>query len=94
MGCLVLFDPEGDVEMARGAGKADTLQWLSGASGWPVEDVAKVATGPQMFQLYHHGDRGWVSELMARVEACGYKSVALTVDVQLHRAAMSRSRRP
>ena len=22
------------------------------------EDVAKVATGPQMFQLYHHGDRG------------------------------------
>ena len=84
MGGLVLFHPEGDVEMARGAGQADTLQWLSGATGWPVEDVAKAGTAPQMFQLYHHGDRGWVSELLARVEASGYRAVALTVDVQLY----------
>src|SRR2546426_10212528 len=82
MGGLVLFDPEGDVEMARGAGKADTLQWLSGATGWPVEDVARAGGAPQMFQLYHHGDRGWVSELLKRVEASGYKAVALTVDTQ------------
>jgi glycolate oxidase len=84
MGGLVLFHPEGDVEMARGAGQADTLQWLSGATGWPVEEVAKAGTAPQMFQLYHHGDRGWVSELLARVEASGYQAVALTVDVQLY----------
>src|SRR5213080_432678 len=58
MGGLVLFHPEGDVEMARGA--------------------------PQVFQLYHHGDRGWVRELLARVEASGYQAVALTVDVQLY----------
>ena len=82
MGGLVLFHPEGDVEMARGAGKGDTLQWLSGATGWPVEDVAKAGTAPQMFQLYAHGDHGWMGELLARVEASGYKAVALTVDVQ------------
>src|SRR2546422_7607259 len=82
MGGLILFHPEGDVEMARGAGKADTLQWLSGATGWPVEEVAKAGAAPQMFQLYHHGDRGWVGELLARVEASGYKAVALTVDTQ------------
>src|SRR5947209_11126403 len=82
MGGLVLFHPEGDVEMARGAGRGQTLQWLSGATGWPVEDVAKVATAPQMFQLYAHGDHGWMGELLARVEASGYKAVALTVDVQ------------
>src|SRR6185436_15662933 len=76
MGGLVLFHPEGDVEMARGAGKADTLQWLSGATGWPVEDVARAGGAPQMFQLYHHGDRGWVAELLKRVEASGYKAVA------------------
>src|SRR6266571_4219871 len=58
MGGLVLFHPEGDVEMARGAA--------------------------QVFQLYHHGDRGWVRELLARVEASGYQAVALTVDVQLY----------
>src|SRR3989442_9136362 len=82
MGGLVLFHPEGDVEMARGAGKADTLQWLSGATGWPVEDVAKAGKAPQMFQLYHRGERGWVGELLKRVEASGYKAVALTVDTQ------------
>src|ERR671930_971226 len=75
MGGLVLFHPEGDVEMARGAGKADTLLWLSGATGWPVEEVARAGTAPQMFQLYHHGDRGWVRELLARVEASGYLAV-------------------
>src|SRR5881409_707634 len=85
MGGLVLFHPEGDVEMARGAAQADTLQSLSGATGWPVEEVAKAAgKAPQMFQLYHHGDRGWVRELLARVEASGYQAVALTVDVQLY----------
>src|SRR5216117_3796236 len=84
MGGLILFHPEGDVEMARGAAKADTLQWLSGATGWPVEEVAKAGKAPQMFQLYHHGDRGWVRELLARVEASGYQAVALTVDVQLY----------
>ena len=84
MGGLVLFHRERDVEMARGAGEADTLQWLSGATGWPVEDVAKAGSAPQMFQLYHHGDRGWVGELLKRVEASGYKAVALTVDTQLY----------
>ena len=82
MGGLVLFHPEGDVEMGRGAAQADTLQFLSGATGWSVEDVAKGSTGPKMFQLYHHGDRGWVAELLKRVEASGYKAVALTVDTQ------------
>jgi len=82
MGGLVLFHPEGDVEMARGAGQGRTLQWLSGATGWPVEAVAKAGAAPQMFQLYAHGDHGWMGELLARVESSGYTAVALTVDVQ------------
>ena len=49
-----------------------------------MEDVAKAGSAPQMFQLYHHGDRGWVGELLKRVEASGYKAVALTVDTQLY----------
>jgi 4-hydroxymandelate oxidase len=84
MGGLVLFHPEGDVEMARGAGKATTLQFLSGATGWPVEDVAAAGDGPKMFQLYHHGDRAWVADLLARVEASAYQAVVLTVDVALY----------
>jgi len=83
MGGLVLFHPEGDLEMARGCALGDTLQFLSGATGWSVEEVAKASVTPKMFQLYHHGDRGWVSELLARVEASGYRGVCLTVDVQV-----------
>jgi glycolate oxidase len=82
MGGLVLFHPQGDCEMARGAALAETVQWLSGATGWPVEDVAEAAPGPKMFQLYAHGDRAWMADLLARVEASGYLAVALTVDVQ------------
>jgi glycolate oxidase len=84
MGGLVLFHPEGDVEMGRGAALADTLQFLSGATGWSVEEVAKGSAGPKTFQLYHHGDRAWVADLLARVEASGYHSVCLTVDTQLY----------
>ncbi|HYB42089.1 MAG TPA: alpha-hydroxy acid oxidase, partial [Candidatus Methylomirabilis sp.] len=107
MGGLVLFHPEGDVEMGRGAAQADTLQFLSGATGWSVEDVAKASAGPKMFQLYHHGDRAWAADLLARVEASGYHAVALTVDVQVYsrrerdivhryspREAMSRAPNP
>ena len=75
MGGLILFHPEGDREMARGAAQGDTLQFLSGAAGWSVEDVAAASPGPKMFQLYHHGDRTWAADLLARVEASGYQSV-------------------
>jgi len=69
--------------MARGATAANTLQWLSGATGWSPEDVAKAAPGgPRMFQLYAHGDRAWMADLLAGVERSGYRAVALTVDVQ------------
>jgi isopentenyl diphosphate isomerase/L-lactate dehydrogenase-like FMN-dependent dehydrogenase len=84
MGGLVLFHPEGDVEMGRGAERADTLQFLSGATGWSVGAVAQGSRGPKMFQLYHHGDRGWVTDLIAQVEASGYHAVVLTVDVQVY----------
>ncbi len=85
MGGLVLFHPEGDLEMVRGAGSSGTLAVVSGVTGWPVEDVAKEASGPLLFQLYHFGPRSWVKELLERVEATGkYHAVCLTVDVQVY----------
>jgi 4-hydroxymandelate oxidase len=82
MGGLVVFHPQGDVEMARGAGSSGSLAVVSGVTGWPVEDVAKAATGPLIFQLYFGGPRSWVQELLGRVEASGYHAVCLTVDLQ------------
>jgi isopentenyl diphosphate isomerase/L-lactate dehydrogenase-like FMN-dependent dehydrogenase len=84
MGSLALFHPEGDLEMARGAGLSGNLAVVSGVTGWPVEAVAKEARGPLLFQLYHFGDRSWVQELLERVEASGYRAVCLTVDVPVY----------
>ena len=55
MGGLVLFHPEGDLEMARGAAKGDTLQFLSGATGWSVEAVAAGRARPQDVPALSHG---------------------------------------
>lgn len=82
MGGIVVFHPQGDVEMARGAASSGNLAVVSGVTGWPVEDVAKAAKGPLIFQLYFGGPRSWVQELLGRVEASGYRAVVLTVDLQ------------
>ncbi|MBM3226624.1 MAG: alpha-hydroxy-acid oxidizing protein [Candidatus Tectomicrobia bacterium] len=84
MGGLVLFHPQGDVEMARGAAPTGNLAVVSGVTGWSVEDVAAAAQGPLIFQLYHNGPRSWVKELLGRVETSGYRAVCLTVDVQVY----------
>lgn len=84
MGGLLLFHPEGDLEMARGAALGDTLVFLSGVTGWAVEEVAAASPASKMFQLYHMGDRAWAADLLARVEAAGFGSVCLTVDVQVY----------
>jgi isopentenyl diphosphate isomerase/L-lactate dehydrogenase-like FMN-dependent dehydrogenase len=84
IGSLAFFHPEGDLEMARGVGLSGNLSVVSGVTGWPVEDVAKEAKGPLLFQLYHFGDRSWVQELLGRVEASGYRAVCLTVDTPVY----------
>src|SRR3989442_9421065 len=51
---LILFHPQGDLEMARAAAQGVTLHFLSGSARWTVEDVPKAGPGPKMLQLYHH----------------------------------------
>ena len=80
MGSLALFHPDGDLEMARGAGLSGALNVVSGVTGWPVEAVAKEAKCPLLFQLYHFGERSWVEELLGKVQTSGYRGVCLTVD--------------
>lgn len=84
MGSLVLFHPEGDLEMVRGAAPGRTLAVVSGVTGWPVEDLAQAAQGPLIYQLYFSGPRSWCRDLLARVESLGYHAVCLTVDVQTY----------
>ena len=84
MGRLILLHPEGDLEMVRGASPSRNLAFVSGVTGWSVETLAQEARGPLMYQLYFSGPRSWCQDLLARVEACGYHAVCLTVDVQTY----------
>ena len=84
MGGLILFHPEGDVEMARGASQADTLQFLSGATGWPVEDVAKAGSGPT--------SRRWVSAARLAPERFAAESATSPAGSQAHNTSSREMR--
>ncbi|MCH8063430.1 MAG: alpha-hydroxy-acid oxidizing protein [Chloroflexi bacterium] len=71
--------PEGERATAMAAGAAGTLMALPTSSGYSIEEVAEVATGPLWFQLYHFNDE--VSEILVkRAKEAGYKAIVLTVD--------------
>ena len=71
--------PEGERATATGAGRAGTLYTLPTSSGYSIEEVAEVATGPLWFQLYHQDDE--VTEILVkRAKQAGYKAICLTVD--------------
>jgi isopentenyl diphosphate isomerase/L-lactate dehydrogenase-like FMN-dependent dehydrogenase len=80
MGSMYLLDPEGDVAMARAAGRMGTIHWLSSMTAEPPEDVAAAATGPLIFQLYFRGPNEWCEAILRRVEAAGFRALAFTVD--------------
>ena len=77
-----LAHPEGECATARGAGMSNTLMMLSTSSHYSMEEVAKVATGPLWFQLYHRGYE-LTQMLVQRAEQAGYKAIVLTVDTPL-----------
>jgi isopentenyl diphosphate isomerase/L-lactate dehydrogenase-like FMN-dependent dehydrogenase len=80
MGSLHLLHPDGDLAMARAAGRMGTIHWLSTVTAYSPEEVAAAASGPLIFQLYFRGDNAWAERLIRRVEAAGYKGLCLTVD--------------
>ena len=83
--------PEGERATATGAGRAGTLYTLPTSSGYSIEEVAEVATGPLWFQLYHQDDE--VTEILVkRAKQAGYKAICLTVDTPV--GSPERARHP
>jgi isopentenyl diphosphate isomerase/L-lactate dehydrogenase-like FMN-dependent dehydrogenase len=80
VGTISLFDPDGAAACARAAARAGTAAWIGLLSVPSLEDVARAADGPLVFQLYVRGDRGWTRELAERAAAAGYRAICLTVD--------------
>jgi 4-hydroxymandelate oxidase len=68
------------VASAEGLGQAGALMVLSSLSTRLLEDVASASEQPKWFQLYINRDRGFTKELIARVEAAGFKALVVTAD--------------
>jgi 4-hydroxymandelate oxidase len=75
-----LIHPEGELATARGAAMANGLYCVSSFTTTPIEEIAKVSTGPRWFQLYVVDDRSFVKDLVQKVEAHGSKALVVTVD--------------
>lgn len=80
VGGLFRIHPEGDPEMARGCGRTNTAFTVSGVAGFSPEEIAAAASGPLIYQIYHHGDHDWAREWLGRVQQAGFQLICLTVD--------------
>jgi isopentenyl diphosphate isomerase/L-lactate dehydrogenase-like FMN-dependent dehydrogenase len=75
-----LGHPDGELAAARAAGAAGTMMCCSTIASSSLEEIAEVATGPLVFQLYVYRDRDVTRDLVRRAEAAGYRALVLTVD--------------
>lgn len=78
-----LFHHDKELGAARAAARHGTLYSLSTMATTSLEDVARAAPGPQMFQIYIFRDRGLTRELVQRCKQAGYKALCLTVDTPI-----------
>jgi glycolate oxidase len=48
------------------------------------EEVARIGTGPKIYQLYLYGDWAWMDDIIARTVDAGYAALCLTADTQVY----------
>ena len=75
-----IADPDGELAVARAAGRAGVPYAVSTLRTRSIEEVAAVATAPLWFQVYVWRDRGLVKDMIQRAAAAGYQALCLTVD--------------
>ncbi|MGZ8336894.1 MAG: alpha-hydroxy acid oxidase [Allosphingosinicella sp.] len=75
-----LFHWQGERATARAAGRFGTFVGVSSIASVAVEEIAVLTSGPKLFQLYVHKDKGLNSALIARCKAAGFDALAITVD--------------
>ena len=82
VGSLQVFDPDGGIAATKAAAEFGIMHVVSSVTEPALEDTMASIDYPKMFQLYVHGDWGWIEDIVGRVVEAGYKSLCLTVDVQ------------
>jgi len=74
----------GELETVLGAGALGATCVVSMQASHTFEDIAKAAHAPLWLQWYWQRDRGFMRELLARVEALGYEALVFTVDASVN----------
>ncbi len=75
-----LFHHEGERAVGRAATKYGTMFGVSSLATVALEEIAKIAPGPKLFQFYFHKDRGLNDALLQRAKDANFQVMALTVD--------------
>ncbi len=75
-----IANSQGELAVARAAGRAGVPYSLSTMGTRTIEEVAAVNPGNNWFQVYTWRDRGLVKDLIQRAADAGYTALWLTVD--------------
>ena len=76
-----MFDPDGELAVARAAARAGLPYCLSTVATRSIEEVAAAADGCHWFQLYPLRDRELTRDLVQRAADAGYQAMMPTVDM-------------
>jgi 4-hydroxymandelate oxidase len=75
-----VMHPEGELATVRGAGASSATAVISAASSFPIEDIARAASGPFWCQMFIKPDRGLTRGFVERVQSAGCQALCVTVD--------------
>ncbi|KAH8394715.1 hypothetical protein KR222_002420 [Zaprionus bogoriensis] len=80
-----LAHPDGEIGMARAAGKAGSIYILSTLSTTSLEDLAAAAPDTcKWFQLYIYKERSVTEQLVRRAERANFKALVVTIDTPIN----------
>ena len=75
-----VFHWQGERAVARAAENFGLWFGISSLATVSIEEIAALTTGPKLFQLYVHKDKGLNASMIERCKASGFDALALTVD--------------
>ena len=74
------FHWQGETAVAKAAEKFGLWFGISSLSTRSFEEIAALTSGPKMFQLYVHKDKGLNTHMIERCQEAKFDALALTVD--------------
>ncbi len=74
------FHRDGERAVAKAAEKFGVWFGISSLATHSIEEIAALTSGPKLFQLYVHKDRGLNTSMIERCQAAKFDALVLTVD--------------